>query len=167
MKYGVLIAWVLFLSACGGLNQPKPTHAIKPTPEHWSASGRISIQQQNTLENYSFALSVRPDSTQLELGDALGLSKLIARQSQQQLWVNNQPVSQNLQSWLQAQLGWHLSIKDLEKILFNRSIERIGDWQVVISKTQIIANRAFPKIVRLHRLDNSVKIKLLLSDINS
>lgn len=167
MKYGVLIAWVLFLSACSTLNQPKPTPVIIPTPEHWSASGRVSIQQPNTLENYSFTLSVRPDSTQLELGDALGLSKLIARQSQQQLWVNDQPMSQNLQSWLQAQLGWNLSIKDLEKILFNHSIERVGDWQVVISKTQMVGSQNFPKIVRLHHFNNSVKIKLLLSDINS
>ncbi len=135
-------------------------------PNAWSIQGRASITHNDKTEIIDFALNRKNQHSELTLTGSLGFGQIKIKQTALGLLVDNKLNPLSLQAWMQRKLGWQLPIDALAEVVFKHHFADKQDWQIKVSKYQVINALTYPKIVRLKHLDKHIKIKLLLRAVN-
>jgi outer membrane biogenesis lipoprotein LolB len=156
----------LFLQGCETLNIRKQPVTSGSIPESWSAKGRAGVSVDDSYQSVGFDVEFAAQEFELVLVGALGLGKVNIRSTAQGLWVNHQRTSLSLQQWMEQELGWHLPLSSLAKIIFEHRLNASHEWQVKISRFMSYQEVNVAKLVKLQHQHKPIKIKLLFQEVN-
>jgi len=167
MKYTAILFTILFLQGCTIL-ESKPVQINPPlvVPNEWQAQGRAGVVFDGKSENAGFEVDFKGKNYRLTLTAALGLGQFIVQSNERGFLVNNKLVNANLQQWMMSEFGWHFPVQKLPDILFKHDQKTTNNWAINITRYQTINGISYPKIVRLNHLNQAIKIKLVLGEIN-
>ncbi|SFV86337.1 hypothetical protein MNB_SUP05-SYMBIONT-4-632 [hydrothermal vent metagenome] len=167
MKRLTLLLLFSFLSACSTMSKYTQNLVYSNNiPSAWTMTGRLSATNKGETESANFELNRKGKYHQLTLSNTLGFGQIQIQQTAQGLLVDDKLTEQTLQEWMRVKLGWSFPVEKLERLVFKHDLSNAENWQVKVSKYQVINEVAYPKIVRLVNVDKAIKIKLLLRKIN-
>ncbi len=168
MKQIIVIGLILLLNACSSVNTRPDSLSVPNTlPDKWSASGRMSVNSPDIRQNAGFDFEFSQDYYQIKLTGTLGLGQVNIKHTPSKLFVNKQPIEMTLGQWMNKHLGWNFPVKKLSNVIFVNDLNIDPNWQINIVSHQLIDNKKYPRIVKLSNPHQDLKIKLVLSDINS
>ncbi|MBA5248190.1 MAG: hypothetical protein FE834_01445 [Gammaproteobacteria bacterium] len=165
----ILASLLLFslLSACTTVSERTENWIYSQyIPKSWTLEGRLSVSVDADTETADFALNRQGKYHQLTLTGAFGFGQMQVKQTAHGLLVDDTLTGQTLQEWMSAELGWIFPVEKLERLVFKHNLENTENWQVSMSKYQVIHGIAYPKIVRFKNTTKAIKIKLLLREVN-
>ncbi|BAS68068.1 MAG: hypothetical protein DSY43_02570 [Gammaproteobacteria bacterium] len=167
MKTPVLLLLISLLSACSTVSERMENLPYSQSiPKAWAIAGRLSATIDGKTESVSFELQQQRGFYQLILTGTLGFGQRKVEQTQRGLLVDGKLMGLSLQEWMVAELGWYFPVAKLEQLVFMHDLKNAKYWQMKVSKYQEINGVAYPKIVRFKNTVRTVKIKLLLREIN-
>ncbi|SMN12763.1 hypothetical protein BHECKSOX2_917 [Bathymodiolus heckerae thiotrophic gill symbiont] len=146
--------------------RPKQVLYSSSVPKAWKIEGRISATNNEGTKIAGFVLNRQNGHYQLTLTESSGFGQMQVRQTEQGLLVDDELTKLSLQEWMISELGWYFPISKLENIIFKHAEVIMQDWQVEVDKYHIINGIIYPKTIRLQRTHQTIKIKLLLQEIN-
>uniref|UniRef100_UPI0034DE637C lipoprotein insertase outer membrane protein LolB n=1 Tax=Candidatus Thiodubiliella endoseptemdiera TaxID=2738886 RepID=UPI0034DE637C len=156
-----------FLSACTTVLERTENWVYSQyIPKSWMLEGRLSASVDGNTETADFVLNRQGEYHQLILTGSLGFGQMQVKQTAQGLLVDGKLTEQTLQEWMRAELSWTFPIEKLEQLVFKHNLENIENWQVFVSKYQVINEVTYPKIVHFKNTTKAIKIKLLLREVN-
>lgn len=164
MKTLAMLLLFGFLSACSTLTDNLVYSNSIPTV--WIIEGRLSATVKGETKTANFELIHQAKYHQLTLSNSLGFGQIKVKETQQGLSVDGRLISLSLQGWMLTKLGWPFPMKKLEQLVFKHDLSDSGGWQVKVGKYQTINDIAYPKIIHFKNQRSSIKIKLLLREIN-
>lgn len=168
MKQIIAIGLILILTSCSSINtRPNSLLTESTIPQQWNATGRMSINSLDTHHNAGFDIDFSNEYYQIQLTGALGLSQVNIENTSLGVFVNKKPIKTSLKQWMDKHLGWNIPVNKLDEIIFTNSVNIDPNWQINISSYQLINKRKYPRVVKLNNPHKSLKIKLVLSHINS
>ena len=85
----------------------------------------------------------------------------------QTLLVNDKPINSTLKHWMNEELGWYFPVQKIPSIVFSRQTKIDTDWQIEVMSYQQLNQTNYPRVVRFSHTSKPIKIKLVLSNINS
>lgn len=146
--------------------QSKQALYSSSVPNTWRIEGRISATNNGETKIAGFELNRQGGYYRLTLTESSGFGQIQVRQTEQGLLVDDKLTELSLRKWMTSELGWYFPVNKLESIIFKHANVAMEDWQVEIDKYHIIKGIVYPKIIRLQRTHQAIKIKLLLQEIN-
>ncbi len=164
-----ILPLIAILSGCETMHNYSDQALKHPAkiPNIWSAQGRLSVTTTDKVETAGFEIEFEQQNYKLKLNATLGLGQVIIESREHGLLVNSQTTNMSFDRWMMNKMGWYFPINDIDKILFQSATKISNRWDVSISSYKNINGINYPKVVRFNHLEHPIKIKLVLSNINS